>query len=57
MTDRLNLLSRHREQLERLLRQHVPETEVWAYGGGVNSERHEACVKALALRRPRKAGL
>ena len=36
MTDRLALPRRYRDQLEALLREHVPGVEVWAYGSRVN---------------------
>ncbi len=52
MTDRLNLLPRHRKELEALLRKHVPEVEVWAYGSRVNGLCHEASDLDLALRGP-----
>ena len=41
MTDRLALPRRYRDQLEALLREHVPGVEVWAYGSRVNGESHE----------------
>ncbi len=52
MTDRLNLLPRHRKELEALLRQHVPDAEVWAYGSRVNGRSHEASDLDLVLRGP-----
>ena len=52
MTDRLNLLPRHRKELEALLRKHVPDAEVWAYGSRVNGWSHEASDLDLALRGP-----
>ncbi|MYD63583.1 MAG: nucleotidyltransferase domain-containing protein, partial [Gemmatimonadetes bacterium] len=42
MTDRLDLPSRYRDQIEALLREHVPGVEVWAYGSRVNGESHDA---------------
>ena len=50
MTDRLHLPLRYREQLEALLREHVPGAEVWAYGSRVNGESHEASDLDLVLR-------
>ena len=41
MTDRLALPRRYRDQLEALLREHVPGVEVWAYGSRVNGESHD----------------
>ena len=52
MTDRLDLPLRYREQLEALLREHVPGVEVWAYGSRVNGESHEASDLDLVLRGP-----
>lgn len=52
MTDRLHLPRRYREQLEALLRQHVPDVEVWAYGSRVTGESHEGSDLDLVLRSP-----
>ena len=52
MTDRLDLPPRYRRQLEVLLREHVPDAEVWAYGSRVNGESHEASDLDLVLRGP-----
>lgn len=52
MTDHLDLPTRHREQVEALLREHVPQAEVWAYGSRVNGMNHEASDLDLALRGP-----
>ena len=52
MTNRLDLLPRYREELEALLREYVPEAEVWAYGSRVNGRSHEASDLDLALRSP-----
>ncbi len=52
MTDRLNLLPRHREELETLLRQHVPDAEVWAYGSRVNGRSHDGSDLDLVIRGP-----
>ena len=52
MTDRLELPRHYREQLEVLLRAHVPGVEVWAYGSRVNGESHERSDLDLALRGP-----
>ena len=52
MTDRLRLAPRHRRILEALLRQHLPDTEVWAYGSRVNGRGHEGSDLDLALRGP-----
>ena len=52
MTDRLALPRRYRDQLESLLREHVPGIEVWAYGSRVNGESHDGSDLDLALRGP-----
>ena len=52
MSDRLALPRRYRDQLEALLRQHVPGVEVWAYGSRVNGESHEGSDLDLVLRGP-----
>ncbi len=52
MTDRLDLPSRYRKQLEALLREHVPNVEVWAYGSRVTGDSHEGSDLDLVLRSP-----
>ena len=52
MTRHLNVKSRHREQLERLLREHLPGVAVWAYGSRVNGRSHEGSDLDLVLRGP-----
>ena len=52
MADRLALPLRYRDQLEALLREHVPGIEVWAYGSRVNGESHDGSDLDLALRGP-----
>ena len=52
MTDRLALPRRYRDQLEALLREHVPGVEVWAYGSRVNGVSHEGSDLDLVLRGP-----
>ena len=52
MTDRLDLPRRYREPLEALLRQHVPDAEVWAYGSRVNGRSHDGSDLDLVLRSP-----
>ena len=39
MTDRLDLPHRYLDTVETLLREHVPDAEVWAYGSRVNDQR------------------
>ena len=52
MADRLDLPSRHRRTLEALLRRHLPDVEVWAYGSRVNGRCHAGSDLDLAMRRP-----
>ena len=52
MTDRLEMPPHYRRQLEALLREHVPDAEVWAYGSRVNGGSHEASDLDLVLRGP-----
>lgn len=52
MGDRLRLESSHREQIEALLRQHLPGVEVWAYGSRVNGLSHDVSDLDLVLRGP-----
>lgn len=52
MTDRLHLLPKHRRALEALLRKHLPDVEVWAYGSRVNGRSHEGSDLDLVLRGP-----
>ena len=51
-TDRLDLLPRHRERIEALLREHAPGVEAWAYGSRVNGESHPGSDLDLVLRGP-----
>ena len=41
MTERLDLPCRYRDQIEALLREHVPCVEVWAYGSRVTGRSHK----------------
>ena len=50
MTNRLDLPLRYREQLDALLREHVPGVEVWAYGSCVNGGSHDGSDLDLVLR-------
>lgn len=52
MADRLILLPRHRRMVEKTLREHIPEAEVWAYGSRVNGRAHEASDLDLVVRGP-----
>ena len=52
MTDRLDLPEQYRRAVEALLREHVPDAEVWAYGSRVNGMSHEGSDLDLVLRAP-----
>ena len=52
MTDRLHLPPKHRRALEALLRAHLPDVEVWAYGSRVNGRSHDGSDLDLVLRGP-----
>ena len=48
----LGEIERHREVLESLLREHLPNVEVCAYGGRVSGMSHDGSDLDLALRGP-----
>ena len=48
----LQLAERYLSAVKVLLRQHVPEAEVWAYGSRVARTGHEASDLDLVLRNP-----
>ena len=50
MADRLHLERRHRETLEALLQEHLPDAEVWAYGSRVSGKSHDGSDLDLVLR-------
>ena len=52
MIERLDLPRRYRDQIEDLLREHVPGVEVWAYGSRVSGRSHEGSDLDLVLRGP-----
>ena len=52
MADQLHLSSRHRHILERLIRKHLPDVDVWAYGSRVNGRSHDGSDLDLVLRGP-----
>ena len=52
MADRLHLRPKHRRVLEALLREHLPNVEVWAYGSRVSGRSHEGSDLDLVLRGP-----
>ena len=51
--DRLHVSARHRRVLEGLLREHLPDVEVWAYGSRVSGRCHQGSDLDLVLRGPR----
>jgi predicted nucleotidyltransferase len=48
----LDLPQKYLEQVQALLRAHVPHAEVWAYGSRVTGSGHEASDLDLVLRNP-----
>ena len=50
--ERLHLSPRHRAKLEALLREHLPDVEVWAYGSRITGESHDGSDLDLVLRAP-----
>lgn len=48
----LDLPQKYLEQVQSLLRAHVPHAEVWAYGSRVTGSGHEASDLDLVLRNP-----
>ena len=52
MTDKLDLPRRYLDQLEELLREYVPDAEVWAYGSRVTGKSHDGSDLDLVLRSP-----
>lgn len=52
MTDCFHLQPKHRELLETLLREHLPDVEVWAYGSRVSGKSHDGSDLDLVLRGP-----
>lgn len=52
MTDRLRLSQRHQNVLKALLREHLPDAEVWAYGSRVDGRGHDGSDLDLVLRGP-----
>ncbi|MXY93504.1 MAG: nucleotidyltransferase domain-containing protein [Caldilineaceae bacterium SB0670_bin_27] len=52
MTHRLHLRLRHRRMLENILRAHLPDVEVWAYGSRISGASHDGSDLDLVLRSP-----
>ena len=55
MNNRLFLNTRYRATLDALIREHLPNIEVWAYGSRVNGSAHEGSDLDLVLRAPNLA--
>ena len=53
MAERLHLKPRHRRMLEDILRAHMPEVEVWAYGSRLSGQSHDGSDLDLVLRSPK----
>jgi len=52
MADRLHVKPRHRAAIGRLLREHLPGVEAWAYGSRASGRSHDGSDLDLALRGP-----
>lgn len=52
MTSDLHLQPRHRQLIEELAEQHLPDIEIWAYGSRVNGQSHDGSDLDLVLRGP-----
>ena len=55
MAEGLHLSPRHREEIEALLREHLPGVEAWAYGNRVNGQGHDDSALDIVLRGPKLA--
>ena len=52
MSDRLDLPRRYREQVEAILRDKVPDADVWAYGSRVDGTSYDTSDLDLVVRSP-----
>ena len=52
MSDGLDLPQRYREQVEAILRDKVPDADVWAYGSRVNGSSYDTSDLDLVVRSP-----
>ena len=52
IADLLHLTTKHRRILEALLREHLPDVEVWVYGSRVNGRSHDGSDLDLVLLGP-----
>lgn len=50
--EQLSLSALHLSQLKELIRLHIPEAEVWAYGSRVTGGAHEGSDLDLVVRNP-----
>ena len=48
----LNLESTYLTEIKRILQQHIPSLEVWAYGSRIKGTSHQASDHDLVLRNP-----
>ena len=52
MNDRLHLSERHRRILGSIIRQHLPDIEVWVYGSRINGRSRDNSDLDIVLRAP-----
>ena len=52
MAEGLHLHSRHRQILQAILQEHLPEVEAWAYGSRITGRSHNGSDLDLVLRGP-----
>ena len=52
MSDRLHLPQRYREQVEAILRDKMPNADVWAYGSRVDGTSYDTSDLDLVVRSP-----
>ena len=48
----VHLSPKHRARIEALVREHLPDVEVWAHGSRVTGRSHDGCDLDLVLRGP-----
>lgn len=46
----LELPSKYREELESIIKEYIPNAEVWAFGSRINQQSHESSDLDLAVR-------
>ena len=49
---RMHLAARHQANIKALLKQYLPDVEVWAYGSRVNGRSHDGSDLDIVLRGP-----